>query len=132
VWIGYPCQLTARIFLHHSRISFVLRAVSHPVIRLRPTLAAWPNKVRTSIRVHTEKFFETHFHNVCELIPNLTVDFLTHPTGELGTLRCAPWHANGKVMLLGDAAHAIVPFHGQGGELRVRGLLGIEPLPGLL
>jgi kynurenine 3-monooxygenase len=60
------------------------------------------------------KFFQARFQDACELIPNLTSDFMTNPTGELGTLRCDPWHAGGSVMLLGDAAHAIVPFHGQG------------------
>ncbi len=60
------------------------------------------------------QFFEIQFPDVLPLIPNLAADFMTHPTGELGTLRCRPWHRGGTVMLLGDAVHAIVPFHGQG------------------
>ena len=59
-------------------------------------------------------FFQAQFSDTIPLIPDLTSDFMAHPTGELGTLWCTPWHANGNVMLLGDAAHAIVPFHGQG------------------
>ncbi len=61
-----------------------------------------------------DHFFETQFPDVRPLIPALSADFSSNPTGELGTLRCAPWHAGGTAMLLGDAAHAIVPFHGQG------------------
>jgi kynurenine 3-monooxygenase len=48
------------------------------------------------------------------LIPNLLTEFFQHPQGQLGTVHAAPWHVGGKVLLLGDAAHAIVPFHGQG------------------
>src|SRR4029078_1362813 len=40
--------------------------------------------------------------------------FFTNPTGSLVTVRCHPWHAGEKVLLIGDAAHAIVPFYGQG------------------
>jgi kynurenine 3-monooxygenase len=47
-------------------------------------------------------------------MPNLTRDFATNPQGQLGTVRLTPWHVGGSVLLLGDAAHAIVPFHGQG------------------
>lgn len=61
-----------------------------------------------------EEFFSVQFPDVSPLIPDLTSEYLSNPTGELGTLRCKPWHAGGTAMLLGDAAHAIVPFHGQG------------------
>jgi len=44
----------------------------------------------------------------------LVNDFKTNPTGSLGTVRCYPWQVDGKFVLLGDAAHAIVPFYGQG------------------
>jgi kynurenine 3-monooxygenase len=59
-------------------------------------------------------FFETEFPDALPLIPSLSHDFLAHPTGTLGTVRCFPWHVGGKALLLGDAAHAVVPFHGQG------------------
>jgi len=59
-------------------------------------------------------FFETEFPDALPLIPSLSRDFLAHPTGTVGTVRCFPWHVGGKALLLGDAAHAVVPFHGQG------------------
>jgi len=59
-------------------------------------------------------FFETEFPDALPLIPNLSQDFLAHPKGTLGTVRCFPWRVGGKALLLGDAAHAVVPFHGQG------------------
>src|SRR5688572_22261323 len=59
------------------------------------------------------KFFSAHFSDVIPLMPELVKDFLTHPTGALGTIRCKPWHTYCS-LLMGDAAHAIVPFYGQG------------------
>lgn len=62
-------------------------------------------------------FFESQFADAAELIPDLCDDVLNHPLGLLGTVRCRHWHDRGNVLLLGDAAHAIVPFHGQGMNL---------------
>jgi kynurenine 3-monooxygenase len=59
-------------------------------------------------------FFNAGFPDVMPLIPALEEQFAAHPQGELGTVYAQPWHARGAVLLLGDAAHAIVPFHGQG------------------
>ncbi|MCU0240738.1 MAG: FAD-dependent monooxygenase [Pyrinomonadaceae bacterium] len=60
------------------------------------------------------EFFETNFSDVIPLMPTLIEDFFTNPTGNLGTVRCFPWNIEGKSLLIGDAAHAIVPFYGQG------------------
>lgn len=65
----------------------------------------------------TEDFFATHFPDVAGQIPDLARTFLANPLGVLGTVRCGQWHTGGSVLLLGDAAHAIVPFHGQGMNL---------------
>jgi kynurenine 3-monooxygenase len=59
-------------------------------------------------------FFEAEFPDVAALMPALEQEFLANREGRMGTVRTQPWHHEGKVLLLGDAAHAIVPFHGQG------------------
>lgn len=61
-----------------------------------------------------KKFFEQEFPNVLKLIPNLTEQFSKNPIGTLGTVKCSPWHHSGKVLIMGDAAHAMVPFYAQG------------------
>ena len=59
-------------------------------------------------------FFEKYFPDAIPLMPTLLEDFRENPTSALVTVRCNPWHYRHKVLLLGDAAHAIVPFFGQG------------------
>ena len=65
-----------------------------------------PNKV-----IH---FFEAEFRDVVELIPDLSKQFFEHPTSSLVTVKCFPWKRDDYFCLIGDAAHAIVPFFGQG------------------
>ncbi|PYJ33731.1 MAG: kynurenine 3-monooxygenase, partial [Verrucomicrobia bacterium] len=60
------------------------------------------------------RFFEEEFPDAVPLMPTLLQDFRENPTGSLVTIRCAPWFYRDKVCLLGDAAHAVVPFYGQG------------------
>jgi len=60
------------------------------------------------------QFFEQEFPDALQLIPNIKDEFLNNPTGVLGTIKCSPWSYQNKTVLLGDAAHAIVPFYGQG------------------
>ena len=60
------------------------------------------------------RFFGEEFPDAVPLMPTLLEDFKNNPTGSLVTIRCAPWYYRGRVCLLGDAAHAVVPFYGQG------------------
>ncbi|ETK30677.1 FAD-dependent oxidoreductase [Microbispora sp. ATCC PTA-5024] len=61
-----------------------------------------------------ERHFAAHYPDLLSLSPTLVDDYLRNPVGMLGTVRCGPWQVDGRVGLVGDAAHAIVPFYGQG------------------
>lgn len=59
-------------------------------------------------------FFEKYYPTLLPYIPNYQEEFFANPVGTLGTIKSYPWQAFGKALILGDAAHAIVPFYGQG------------------
>jgi kynurenine 3-monooxygenase len=61
-----------------------------------------------------KSFFEEQFPDALTLIPNIAQEFANNPTGALGTVKCSPWSYQNKTLILGDAAHAVVPFYGQG------------------
>ena len=60
-----------------------------------------------------KNFFKKYFPDAYNIMPDLAKDFLANPTSSLVTIKCSPWYFE-KTMLIGDAAHAIVPFYGQG------------------
>lgn len=61
-----------------------------------------------------QAFFREHFADVEMMLPDLEMQFGGNPTGSMVTVKCSAWHAADTALLLGDAAHAIVPFFGQG------------------
>lgn len=78
----------------------------------------WPRKGPASFEdidtpEKARRYFDDNYADASELMPNLEEDYRLHPIGSLLTVRCDPWNA-GSVALVGDAAHAIVPFYGQG------------------
>lgn len=70
------------------------------------------DSIKTKERVH--ELFSSEFKDTLDLIPQLESQFLENPQGSLGTVRFSEWHFNDSIALMGDAAHAIVPFFGQG------------------
>jgi kynurenine 3-monooxygenase len=67
-------------------------------------------KTRESVK----QFFAEEFSSAVPLMPTLLDDFFANPTSSLVTVKCFPWTFDNKIGLIGDAAHAIVPFYGQG------------------
>ncbi|MEC8115570.1 MAG: FAD-dependent monooxygenase, partial [Planctomycetota bacterium] len=68
---------------------------------------------RLQNEVEARKHLETHYRSMLEHVPNFEEQWSSNPVGFLGTLRVDQWH-HGNTVLIGDAAHAIVPFYGQG------------------
>jgi kynurenine 3-monooxygenase len=60
------------------------------------------------------EYFEKYYPDALKLMPHLATEYFENPVGALGTVKCNPWSSYGKTLLMGDAAHAIVPFYGQG------------------
>jgi kynurenine 3-monooxygenase len=61
-----------------------------------------------------KNFFEKYFPTLIEYMPDYVNEYNQNPVGTLGTIKCYPWQAYGKTLIMGDASHAIVPFYGQG------------------
>jgi kynurenine 3-monooxygenase len=103
------------------RGEFMLIALANPTGDFTVTLFA-PNDgpegfAGLSSAVDVRAFFAHEFPDFSAMIPDLDQQFLVNPTGHLATLRTTGWSHRDRVIVLGDAAHAIVPFHGQGMNL---------------
>lgn len=73
-----------------------------------------------------ERHFGTEYPDLLALAPDLAEDYLGNPIGVLGTVHATPWQINGRVALLGDAAHAIVPFYGQGANCAFEDVVALD------
>jgi len=73
-----------------------------------------PSFASLDTKEKVQEFFNNTFADIVALMPGLTDDFFNNPTSSLVTVKCYPWVIDDKFALIGDAAHAIVPFFGQG------------------
>jgi kynurenine 3-monooxygenase len=97
------------------RGQFMLIALANPEGDFTVTLFA-PTTTFEALRdpAAVDAFFAEHFSSFATMVPDLADQFFTNPTGALASLRGTGWSHDGRAVVVGDAAHAIVPFHGQG------------------
>ena len=84
------------------------------------------NSLQTEQQVYD--FFKEVFPDTLDLIPNLVEEYFQNPTSSLAIMRCNPWTVDDKVLLIGDAAHATVPFYGQGMNAGFEGCFVLDQL----
>ena len=119
--IGGGFQMSPNALHIWPRGEFMLIALANPGGDFTVTLFA-PNEgpagfaaLESPDRVRT--FFNREFADFAELVPDLEDQFFANPTGQLATVRTTGWSHGHQAVVVGDAAHAIVPFHGQGMNL---------------
>jgi kynurenine 3-monooxygenase len=81
---------------------------------LAPDGSGDPDFATIATPADARALFEREFPDALALMPRLEADWAANPVGQLGTLSLERWHLGGEAVLVGDAAHAMVPFHGQG------------------
>jgi kynurenine 3-monooxygenase len=79
-----------------------------------PHKGRMPNFEDIETAAQARAFFQHTFPDALALMPAFEEAWISHPTSSLATLRLRHWHVDGRAVLMGDAAHAMVPFHGQG------------------
>jgi kynurenine 3-monooxygenase len=87
---------------------------SFTVTLFLPVDSGTPSFAQISQAADARVFFAREFPDALDLMPDFDQDWSGHPMGTLATLYLDRWHLGGRALLIGDAAHAIVPFHGQG------------------
>lgn len=97
------------------RGEFMLIALANPEADFTVTLFA-PNETFEQLSSVDEinLFFASEFADFAARVPDLAEQYLENPTGRLGTINATGWSYQDRAVIVGDAAHAIVPFHGQG------------------
>ena len=88
-----------------SVLLFLPRTGDHRMIWGFEQLDSW---------IRQKAFMQANFPDAVPLIPDLKAEFRDNPVGLMGSVRCRRWHFGGTALLIGDAAHTFVPFHGQG------------------
>jgi kynurenine 3-monooxygenase len=118
---NFDGSFTCTLFLAHKGENSFEEIINHGYTRIdkkdktdKSDLSSAPDLCSSVVKNSLMDFFEDNFPDAIPLMPSLVEDFFTNPTGNLGTIKCYPWNVGGKSLLIGDSAHAIVPFYGQG------------------
>lgn len=109
------------------RGEFMLIALANPEGDFTVTLFAPKSSFAELTTMEAvESFFSEHFADFAALVPDLVDQFFENPTGPLGTMRASGWSLDDRAVIVGDAAHAIVPFHGQGMNLAMESVRALD------
>jgi len=110
---------------------FMLIALPNPTKDFTATLflaakAAGPSFKALGSASEIKSFFEEHFADFSAMVPDIVEQFIDAPLGRLGTIRTTGWSYEDQAVLVGDSAHGIVPFHGQGMNLALESASALD------